>query len=275
MVEAIEATENETGESWLDEHADLSAEDRTTLSKYKTRDEALKGSANAIRQVGKSIRWPDDKTSDEDRVSFDDKVHEYQGVPKTKEDYKLERGEIPDELYDNELEDNFRQWCKDHNVSQAKAAGMHKAWSTLMISRHQAIEDVAKKAEEDYRKELGNDADIVLGKPGDLKNIGKVKETLIQLSKLLKLDYTDDKLKDKEGNLIPQSHLLDCLELNGKNGAYGDKVPLAKMIYWMHENFFAEGKTFAGEPLTDTPGGGEAEAFTDDWYKNPEPGGAE
>lgn len=265
MVEVAEGNE-----TYLDGIEGLSDEDRDFYTKknYPDLATALKSSADTGRKVGKSVHWPDDKTSDEDRTSFDAKVHEYQGVPKTKEEYKFERGDIPDDMYDNELEDNFRQWCKDHNVSQTKATGMHKAWSALMMSRHQAIEDVAKKAEEDYRKELGKDADMVLGKPGDEKNIGKVKETLIQLSKLLKMDYNDDK-----GN--PQSQLLDALELRGKNGSLGDRPAIAKVIYWVHKNFFAEGKTFAGEPLTGKPGGGGPEMFSDEWYNNPEPGGVE
>lgn len=261
---ATETLESE-GESWLDEH-DLSDEDRETHSKYKSLAESLKGSAHAIRQVGKSVRWPDDKTSEEDRAKFNEKLHAFQGVPKTPEEYKIDRSGIPEGAdYDEEMETNFRQWAHESKAPQSVVTKMFESYNKVMLERHQAMETVAKEAEAAYRKELGKEADVKLGNPDDEESIGTIKEGLLQLSAKLKLDY-----KDKEGNL--RSHLIDDLELNRKGGQIGDKISLVKALDHLLNIAFGEGTTHLGEAVNKGKGG-KGEAFSDEFYDNPEPGG--
>ena len=230
------------GGSWLDEHDYLSDEDRTTLSKYTTHEDALKGASNAIRQVGKSVRFPDKTTSDEDKAKFNDRVAEYQGVPAKPEDYKIDRSGIPEGVaYDEEMENNFRQWAHASKAPQSVVDKMVSNYNKMMVGRHEAMETVAKEDEEVYRKELGNDADIKLGKADDVESIGTIKEGLLHLSAKLKLDYTD-----KEDNL--RSHLIDDLELNRMNGQIGNKISLIKAFDYLLNIAYTEGTTVLGEP---------------------------
>jgi len=243
MPEEDPGTINE-GEGWLDEHDYLSDEDRETHSKYKTLADSLKGSAHAIRQVGKSVRWPDDKTSTEDRAKFDEKLHAFQGVPAKPEEYKIDRSGLPEGVdYDEDLETNFRQWAHTSKAPKSVVSSMVENYNKLMLGRHEAMEKAAKEAEEEYRKELGKDADVKLGKPDDEESIGTIKEGLLQLSAELKLDYKDD-----EGN--PRSRLIDDLELNRKGGRLGDKISIVKTIDYLlaKSKAFSEGTTLLGEP---------------------------
>lgn len=254
-VKTDDVKTDDTPVNWLDAHEGLSDEDRETLSKYETHEEALKGSAHAIRQVGKAIHLPDENTSEEDRTAFDAKIAAYQGVPKDAKGYELDRTGFPEgQEYDEELETQFREWMSGVKAPKGMAAKIYAAWNEFMGKRHAALQTQAKEAEAAYRKEVGDEEfDAQIGKPGDKENIGTVKQTLLALSAMLKMDY-----KDKKGD--PQSHLIDCLELNRKNGALGDKIPILKVVNWMHQNFFAEGKTFSGDLMQ------RGEATSEDFF---------
>lgn len=257
------------GESWLDEHDYLSDEDRDTLSKYTSHEEALKGASNAIRQVGKSVRFPDKKTSKEDKEAFDTKVHTYQGVPEKPEDYKIDRSGIPEGVaYDEEMETNFRQWAHASKAPQSVVNEMVTNYNKMMLGRHEVMETAAKEAEVVYRKELGKDADVKLGKPDDDESIGTIKEGLLQLSAILKLDY-----KDNEGN--PRSHLIDDLELNRKDGQIGDKISVVKALDHLLNIAFAEGTTVLGEPAHKGKGGESGAFGTKEFYETVDKGEGE
>lgn len=230
------------GESWLDKHDYLSEDDRKLFSRYPSQEKAMTGAAETMRKVGKSVHWPDDKTSDEDRTKFNDKVAEYQDVPTKPEDYKIDRSGIPEGVaYDEEIEKNFRQWAHASKAPQSVVNEMVVNYNKMMLGRHEAMETVAKEDEEVYRKELGKDADIKLGKADDDESIGTIKEGLLQLSAKLKLDYKDDK-----DNL--RSRLIDDLELNRKNGQIGNKISLIKAFDYLLNIAYTEGTTVLGEP---------------------------
>lgn len=244
MVEATETEtiEETTEESWLDAH-DLSDEDRETLSKYETHEEALKGSANAIRQVGKSVRFPDEETSDEDKTKFNERIAAYQGVPDKPENYKLERPkELPEGMvWDEGMEQWFREKTFNAKTPQSIAQQMFNDYCEMKVSQFNAYQKVAKGAEEELRKELGNDFEVWFGNPKDKESIGTIKQTVNALSKALDLDYG----KDAQG--VPQSKLADCLELERKNGCLGDMVPILKVLNFVHTHFFAEGASVSGD----------------------------
>ena len=265
-METTETTETVEG-SWLDAHEHLGDENKQLFAKYKTEADFHNGAANAIRMIGKSVRFPDEKTSEEDRAAFDAKVRTYQGVPEKAEDYEFDRSAIPEGIeYDEEMETSFRQWAIDNKVPKASAAALHQMYTKAMLGRHETMAKAAKEGEDALRKKWGEDYDKKIGKEGD-KNVGTIKAGLIQLSKMLKMDY-----KDGEGN--PQSHLIDDLEFIRPNGAIGDKTNLVKAIDYLIDYRFAEGRTHQGEPV----GHGvkvSGEALSDDFYANPEPGGEE
>ena len=263
MAEEVVATETETteGGSWLDEHENLSDEDKKLFSRYKSRDDALTGAAETMRKVGKSVHWPDDKTSDKDRATFDAKVHDYQGVPKTPKDYKIDRSGIPDNIeYDEEMEANFREWAHASKAPQSVVEKFVAGYSATMLGRHKAVEDVAKAAEEELMKEWGADFDVKLGKKDDDESIGVIKERLLQLSAELKLDYKDDKEN-------PRSRLVDELEFLGKNGALGNRVAVIKALDNLLEFKYAEGTTVIGSPVNKGKGGG-GEFGTKEFYEH-------
>lgn len=229
-------------ESWLDAH-ELSDEDKETHSKYETVSEALKGGANAIRQVGKSVRFPDDTTSDEDKVNFDTKVAEYQKVPKEAKDYVLNRPkELPAGMvWDEDMETWFRDGITKVKCPQAIAQQLFDGYCERMIGQHNIYQEVAKDSEKELREELKNDFDAWFGDPKDKESIGTIKQTVLQLSKDLKLDYTDE----KDGS--PQSKLADCLELKRHNGCLGDMTPILKVLNFIHKTYYAEGATLSGD----------------------------
>ena len=264
-METTETTETVEG-SWLDAHEHLGDENKQLFAKYKTEADFHNGAANAIRMIGKSVRFPDEKTSEEDRAAFDAKVNKYRGVPENGE-YELDRSIVPENIeYDEELETSLKQWAKDHHASAKDVSDLHEMYCKSMLGRHEVMEKAAKEGEDALRKEWGEDFDKKIGKEGD-KNVGTIKAGLIQLSKMLKMDY-----KDGEGN--PQSHLIDDLEFIRPGGAIGDKTNLTKAIDYLIDYRFAEGRTHQGEPV----GHGvkvSGEALSDDFYANPEPGGEE
>lgn len=252
-------------EEWLDNHEGLSDEDKQTHSKYKSLEESLKGSAHAIRQVGKSVQMPDDKTSDEDRATFNEKIAAYQGVPKTAEAYVLD-AKLPDGIEkDEELDKGFRAVASESKAPQNIAAKLYDWYNGIMTKRHEAMQTQAKEAEAVYKKEIGDkEFDLQFGKPNDKENIGTCKMALLHISKEIKADY-----KDEAGN--PQSHLIDDLELVRKNGAIGDKVWVAKMVNLFYQNYVKEGVTFTGDAETKKGiKGTKDELFSDKWYDNPD-----
>ena len=232
----------EGGESWLDQHDYLSDEDRTTLAKYKTHEDALKGSANAIRQVGKSVRFPDDTTSEEDRAKFDTKVAEYQGVPAKPDDYMLERPKkLPEGMtWDEDMEAWFREKIHAAKTPQDIAKQLFDAYCERMIEGHNVYQAVAKASEKELRDELKNDFEVWFGNPKDKESIGTIKQTVLWLSDKLGLDY-------KGEDDSPQSKLADCLELKRHNGCLGDMTPILKVLNFVYTNHVAEASTVSSD----------------------------
>ena len=267
MSEEALASEAATGisENWLDEHDYLGDDDKKTLSKYTSQEDANKGAANAIRQVGKSVSFPDDKTSKEDRAAFDTKMHVYRGVPDKKEGYEFDRSTIPEHInYDQELEDGLRQLATDKHISKSVAADIHGFYTKMMLDRHGAMEKLAKEAEQGLKDDPDFDFDVKIGKEGG--EPGTIKAGLTQLSEQLKMDY-----KDENGD--PQSHLVDALEFIRPNGAIGNMAPLVKAMDYLLNYRYAEGRTDTGDPVAATKTGGEF--GTPGFYEHVDTGGAE
>lgn len=244
--EATETTETTEG-SWLDNH-ELSDEDRETHSKYETLEEALKGGANAIRQVGKSVRFPDDTTSDEDREKFDARVAEYQDVKEKPDDYKLERPpKLPEGMgWDEDLEAWFREKIHATKTPQRIAQQLFNDYCERMISDHKAYEAVAKTSEKELREELGDKKfKAWFGDPKDKESVGSIKQTVLWLSDKLKLDY-------KGEDDSPQSKLADCLELKRHNGCLGDMTAILKVLNFVYEQHVKEGSSVSGDLNTKT-----------------------
>lgn len=246
------------GGSWLDQHDYLGDEDRETLSKYESQEDALKGSANAIRQVGKSVRFPDDTTSDEDKGKFDTKVAEYQKVPTEAKDYVLERPkELPKGMaWDEDMEKWFRDTIHASKTPQVAAEQLFKAYCERRIGEHNIYQEVAKGSEKELREELKNDFDAWFGDPKDKESIGTIKQTVLWLSEKLGLDY-----KGKDDS--PQSKLADCLELKRHNGCLGDMTPILKVLNLVHTLCVAEGSTVSGELDVKTEKGESVFEFKD------------
>ena len=255
-----------SGDSWLDDHGYLSDEDKQTLSKYKTQQEAIEATVHSTKKfteyddkLKSAVNWPGKETSEEDKASFDSKMATYRGVPTKPEDYKFDRSKTPEGVpYDEGLEAWFRGKMHEAGASQKTAESVYNAWTEMQIKNHQVAEKVATDGEKALIDKYGEDFDVKFGKPGDKENIGTIKQTLLQLSNLLGMDY-----KDKDKN--PQSRLLDALELTRTGGRFGDKPEIAVLADWLHENFFAEGKSHFGQGLTvkGEEGGGDFFDYND------------
>lgn len=238
-TEVLDDTRTDT-DNWVDEYPDLSDEDREMLGRYKTRDDAIKAIPNQRRQISQGLTVPDENTSEEDKAKFDAKIAAYHGVPDKPDGYELPMPEGVDR--DEQLETFFRDTMHKHKGSKGLATALFDGWNALNAERKKVYDDAVKEAETQLRKEWRNDFDTKIGNP-EKEVIGTIKKAGLALSKILKLDY-----KAEDGSL--RSELTDCLDLDRKNGPLGDKVAILKVFDWVYENFFAEGKTFGGDPAT-------------------------
>lgn len=94
---------------------------KDTLSKYKTRDELVRGFANATTLAGKKglIPLPENAPPEAraDRKALLDGIN---GVPKEPKDYGLTRpAEIPEAGWNQKLVDGFQKWAWERSVSPA------------------------------------------------------------------------------------------------------------------------------------------------------------
>lgn len=231
----------------------LSEEDKSTLEKlnYKNMPSLIKGIANKERMISQSIRFPDDKSTDEDKNRFNERITKYLGVPEKPEDYKIERPtEMPEGMeYDLKMENDFRNLAYASKFPPSAVNAIINWYNKKQIDEYKARNEIAKNSEQSLREEWGNDFTKRLGDPADEKSIGTVKKAIMRLSQILGMDYTDEK-----GN--PQSHLIDELELIRPQGKFGDKVNIIKVFSWIYDNMFAEGKTFFGEQTIPSKEGG-------------------
>ena len=264
-VEGAVATEI-SEDSWVHDHDYLDDDSKQTLSKYKTQEEAIKATVHSTKKfaeydekIKNSVNWPDDKTSDEDRAAFDAKVHTHQGVPKTKEEYEFDRSTIPEGTnYDEDMESGFRQWAIDNHVPKTAATALHSLYTKMMLGRHEAMDKLAKEGEQTLRDDEDFDFDVKIGKEGG--DIGTIKTRLLELSKLLKMDY-------KGEDDSAESHLADDLEFIGPKGAIGDKIHFIKALDYLLEYRFAEGQTHLGEPAGKGKEGKGGEFGTKGFYE--------
>ena len=96
---------------------------KDTLSKYKTREELVRGFANASSLAGKKglIPLPDNAPPEAkaDRKALLDGIN---GVPKETKDYGIERPkEIPEGQWNQGLAENFVKWAYENSVSPGAA----------------------------------------------------------------------------------------------------------------------------------------------------------
>ena len=242
-------------QEWTGEF-DLSDEDKTTLSNkgYDSPLKALQGGAATIRMSGSPDRTIEnlgkmdiDKLDDKQKESFNTHIRKIQGVPDSPEGYNIERPEMmPEGMdYDVDLENWFRKEIHAAGGSNALVNHLVTAWNKRGFDAHEASENAAKEIEESMIKEMGKEKfAAAFGKKDDPNAIGNVKRCIMVASKELGLDYKDDKG-------FPQSHLLDSLNMNRKNGRLGDSAPVMKLVNWVWNKFMAEGGTEGGE----APGG--------------------
>ncbi len=165
-------------------------------------------------------------------------------------------------VYDNELDTAIRQGLAEVKAPKNIANKCFEIYCDIMNKRHEAIDKQSKEAEENLRKELGEEAfERIIGteeKPGQIKN------WLVQLSKDLQMDYVDE-----DGKM--QSLLIDDLEMVGEKGVYGDKPNLIKALHNLLKYRYEEGTTHLGKEPVGVPKKSK-ETFSDEWYKETEPG---
>lgn len=244
---------------------ELKDDDKQTLEKlnYKDVGSLVSGIANKERMISQSVRFPDDKSTEEDKVKFNTRISSYLGSPEKPEDITFDRPkDLPTGMiYDENMETEFRQLALSipapHRPSKVLISAIAKWYNDRQVNLYNQYNKNVSKDLDEFRKEVKGEDNLkaIIGNPED-KNapLGKVQKALLQLSSKLGLDYKDDK-----GN--PQSKLIDCLELHkdGK-GSLGDKIPLIKVFAWIYDNVLEESKTYGGEPVTQTT---KSEAYSE------------
>ena len=260
MVETVTAPE------WVGELEGFEAGDIEVLSRYDSSDAALKGIAQKDKKISSSLRFPDDKTSDDDRAKFDAQVHEYRGVPKTDAEYEIEHPELPEGMTHNaEFENRIRVIAKEHNVSQKALAALSKEFSDTRINGHKAISDAAKTCMDNYTKEMGQSvANEVLGYKDEKGEqvMGTSKRGFMGLSTELEFDYVDD-------HNSAQSKLIDSIERIHPTGCLGNDPVMIKIGQWLWETKYKEGTT---PPAGAPEGSGGTEVFSPAFYKKTDDG---
>lgn len=243
---------------WLND-VDITDEDKSVFSKYQSQDEAFKGAANAIRMAGSPDRIIEGfenldlaKIDETKRNKIQSKINRILEISEKPEDYTVERPkDFPKGLsYDNALEDEFRTFAVKR-LPKSIFSAIIKWWNDRIIKQHQEYETATQKAEDDFKREIGDDNyKAILGDPKDIKNIGTAKQCILRLSSELGMDY-----RDKNGN--PQSHLADAFELFSNNSPMGDKIPVVKMLQLIWNKNYAQGGMPAGVGITGKKGAEE------------------
>jgi len=201
---------------------------------------------------GRALIPPKEGAPPDEIAKFETKLAKVRGVPDSPEGYQIERpAQMPEGMiYDEDMENWFRQMAHSNKWTQQAVSKAVADYNKRQFERHSTYTETVKTAEEEYRTGLGeSQALAILGTPNDPNNIGSVKRCLLFASKALGLDYTND-----QGG--PESHLIDSLELFGKNGCIGDKIPVVKFIQWAAERIpeVNEGTTLTGAPSTGEKG---------------------
>lgn len=202
---------------------------------------------------GRALIPPKEGATPEEKANFETKLAKVRGVPDSPEGYVIERpAQMPEGMiYDVDMENWFRQMAHSNNWTQEAVKKAVADYNKRQFEQNSTYTETAKKNEEEYRTGLGDaQALAILGTPNDPNNIGSVKRCLLFASKALGLDYANE-----QGG--PESHLIDSLELFGKNGSLGDKIPIVKFIQWASERIpeVNEGITVTGAASTGATGG--------------------
>lgn len=238
--------------SWADDHDALKAD--TELYEFANRHPSLEAMAktglHAHRGMTTSYRIPDelDKLSEEDRTNLTARAKRIVGVPDKADAYEI--GDLPEGIdFPDELQTQIREAALAGDVP---AGGLGKVVKTYMDYLQQA--DLASNEQRtaalnQFKKELGPKADVVLGKKnadGTIE-LGTAQRAAMQLSEQLGMDY-----KDEQGT--QKSHLLDCLDAT----QLGDRIPLVKVFQHLWDTLYAE-----GEPVLSS---GDAMLGTDSFF---------
>lgn len=238
---ATDTSSQEQAESWLDQFDTLHENDegkenfRSSLSKYDSNFEALKGSLDAQRKLGDPTRVPEniDKLSDEQRGQLTEnvgKLHaKLNSVPDTEDGYEITRPKLPEGMpYDEEGEQFLRAWGIKHKLPQAAIQDAMNLWTQTMLKRTEEIDKADDKAANEALKELKGPK--IWGKEFK-RNHELVKRLLGHHAAALE---------------IPQEDVIDALDKKG----LGNHVPLARVLAAIAQEHIAEGKTFQGTPQT-------------------------
>lgn len=201
---------------------------------------------------GRALIPPKDGSTDEEKAKFEQKLAKVRGVPDNPEGYQIERpAQMPEGMiYDEDMENWFKQQAHANNWTQESVSKVVAEYNKRQFDNNSTYTETVKKAEGEFRTELGEEKALqILGKANDPNNIGSIKRCLLFASAALGLDY-----KNEQGG--PESHLIDCLDLFGKNGCLGDKIPIVKFISWAAERIpeVNEGTTITGAPSTGAAG---------------------
>lgn len=247
---------------WSDAHEGITsnADINAFAKRYESETALVKGAYEARQKLGSSYRLPDDlKTLTTDQQQeLTAKVRGLREVPDTPNGYDIQRpADWPKNVqYDENFESTIREFAHQRGWENKDVQDMMNLFNDGILSAHRRLDEAQQKAtaqaEQNFRLEIGPRYDQVM------KGIGVV---LREATNELGLTYQDPTTGET------RSHLDDCLDLmrsprddGGENiriTQLGNKVPILKMLAWIHEKFIGEPVAVGG---SNAPGSG-AEDF--------------
>ncbi len=204
----------------------LDTESKKTFSKYKTADDAVKGSLEAIKLVGRSVQIPGEKATEDEIAKFNAKIRQYQRIPEKAEDYKLTRQQLPEgHTYDEEMEKAAVAIAHKYGVQPAALQELSDLMHSRFMTQFSAATEAQKKAEIEAQEKRTKETAAALT---ELEKEPEFKTKIAMVQHLLK----------KEGAI----ELWEELEANK-----GNNVHLIKFLMKLAPTHVAEGEIIGGE----------------------------
>lgn len=180
---------NGEGTVWTSGLQDADNRSYAETKGWKSPDDALKSQRELEKIIGKSVRLPDEKATDEEKSAFWRKM----GTPEKADGYefKLDTKSVPEDFaYDDKSAEWYRSSAYKNHLTKAQAEGLHNDFVSWQVDQQRAMREAGieqvKQQETAAHKDLTADW-------GDVKS-----ETYVQNVNLIS-KYMTDAMAEKPG----------------------------------------------------------------------------
>lgn len=160
----------------------------------------VKRAVETKKMVGNSIQLP--KAEDAPEV-WHEKVYSKLGVPKTADEYKIERGDVQE--WDDDLEKSIRQVAHQNGVTPKALQEMVNTFNGHVGGKMKASMVSPEQVVESLKKELGGDYEAKVGMATELVNKidGRIPGFKAMLDSTVMIENTKDGKKIYQANAHP------------------------------------------------------------------------